>query len=322
MERSASFDARTGIANGRITHDGVRRIVMGIQWENQLAPRFWSEKWTFATHLAAMGVNETSLTVFGGDDTTVNILTAPDDLLAEWRLYLSTLSDLGITPTIYLSEWEHNPGRGRTINRATRLAIAERTLALLAKGNGWGVNTGHVDAILCLGEELDAPLADVLETARFLRARTERLIATHSPLTGDPHVRWADTTRALIAEGLVDVVLMQATQQDIAPRLRYWHSFGVAVVAHEQAPAGPGTAPFDLAAGLAWARAASEVSSGFSIYPGYDRADCNDLHCPRPEIYAPLFSAVGSSRDRILGRDVWGKDSNRDGKIDAGDIAK
>lgn len=271
------------------------------QWESQLA--FPDQRDEYAAVVASIGATEVTLTVFGGDDTSINILQADESTRASWRSYVAQLNSRGIVPIVYLSEWEHNASVGVT----TRLEIASATVATFQ----------GLDIIACLGEELDVPTSTARPVAEFLRPSGWH-IATHNPHSGAPYARWQQTTDQLIREGLLDVVLAQCESTEIDAFVARWQRDGVAVIAHEELG---GTAPGDR---MVWwfASAAMAGAHGVSIYPGYE-LPCSDLFCPAAGAltYETGFREATRTDWVLLGDpSIWPVDRRSDGVVDAADM--
>lgn len=283
-------------------------VPVGVQWESQLQH---GEKWAFANALEEMGATETTLTVFGGlaRDSAVNILTATEETRAEWRAYVARLNQGGIVPIVYLAEQEHN---GR-IDDATREAVARAAAETFA----------GLEVIWCLGEELDAGPQTALKLGRLLREVSSCLIAMHNPVDALGYARWSEAVALMIADGCLDVVLVQATLEELPARVAAWRRDQVAVIAHEQNPYEYGTRP-TVEAVTAWAlEARGAGAAGFSIYPGYLNAGCGDLWCPDPRGYA---EGLARARTALTAVDPdgprWPRDRNADGVMDAADAVE
>lgn len=298
--------------------NGRRHVLRGFQWEGQLDRAFRDRRSAFANTIQQMGANSTSLTVYGGDVTTINILTVGEEQVSWWRAYLQELRIRGIVPIVYLSEWEHN---GK-LPLAQRLAIADAALALVAEsGDG-----PEVPVLWCIAEEWDDSLGNARAVAERLRAGSGQPITMHSPWVGASYDRFRAAALALASEGLLDGVLLQGGVQEMAARAPEYAAHGLAVVLHEEAPAGDGTSPFDVVGMLELAALGEAYPvDGWSIYPGYSRSACTDLDCPQPEIYAgALKEAVALTQrrriDALLGRGNYAHEAPGDRVLDASDL--
>lgn len=306
--------------------DGSRWIARGLDWESQLA--YWEEKYGFAVWAIDNKLTTTSITIYGGDDTSINILTADDVTLGEWRFYIELLNDEGITPILYASEWEHNRRkdgtvvrvRRQTIPEEVRLDIVDKLGDLLDKGLNYGVSTGHLQAIICGGEEYDAGLDTARAVSNRIRQRIPgRLIAYHNPHSGISRSNWEQTMAQLAREGLVDILLLQETPDGVAGLIKDFSDFqDVACIAHERLH---GASPSNITEGLAWSTVAP---GGFVVYTGYcNECKCDDLYCPDPSDWTPWFREVLDPTRPILKSSAGvGGDYNTDWLVDCSDIIR
>jgi hypothetical protein len=268
---------------------------IGMQGEWLLSPQAEVSRWAWLAEVDAMGVTEITMTVIGGDVPGIDIRTAGRTERQGWSEFKDAANALGITPVVYLSEWEH---RG-VLSDADRLDIAAKAVYTFGY-SGW---------IACIGEEFWAGPGTAQAVADQVRAMAPGIpVAWHNPHEGVPRIEfeWLVLPRALPG----DIWLIQDTLAAMPATYARAEALGLIAVAHEQVPAGPGTQPSGVSAWFADGRRAS-------IYPGYDNPDCTDLRCPRPGVYAQPLAQLG--RERFLRPSGIGGDKNSDGRIDAAD---
>jgi hypothetical protein len=239
------------------------------------------------------------MTVIGGDVRSIDIRRASRIEREGWTEFKEAVNRLGITPVVYLSEWEH---RG-VLDDTARLDVARRAVETFGT-EGW---------IACIGEEYWAGAGTAVAVAREIRGLAPDVqIAIHNPHYGPP--RWElfyIVIPALRAQGLLDILLIQDSLADMPATYAQAEALGLVAVAHEQAPADWGTQPSGISEWFEGGRRAS-------IYPGYLNPACTDLWCPQPGIYAQPLALLG--RERFLRPAGTGGDSNGDGRVDAADF--
>jgi hypothetical protein len=278
---------------------GMPRPWIGIQGEWVLSPQADFAKWQWLAEADATGVTEITVTAIGGDLPDIDVRFLSRTEREGWTEFKDAANRLGITPVVYLSEWEH---RG-ILTDNDRLDVARWCVATFGQ-DGW---------IACIGEEFNAGTATALRVAGEIRALAPGIpIAIHNPHYGPPRVEFETIILpALMAAGMVDIWLIQDTLEDMPATYARAEAMGLIAVAHEQAPADWGTQPLGISEWFENGRAAS-------IYPGYKNPDCTDLWCPQPGIYAQPLAQLG--RERFLRHAGTGGDFNGDGRIDAADF--